>query len=105
MAFSSTQYVEDALNNIEQYLVKKGEKLLAKATAPLIKGDRPDIDMSEELGENEASYYPSLIDVLHWIVKLRRVDICTEVSMMSSYLALPRQGHLEEVFHTFAYRS
>ena len=26
-----------------------------------------------------------------------------EVSMMSSHLALPRVGHLKEVFHMFAY--
>lgn len=36
-------------------------------------------------------------------MKLERVDICLEVSMMSSYLALPQAGHLEQVFHIFAY--
>jgi hypothetical protein len=30
-----------------------------------------------------------------------RVDICLEVSMMSSHLTLPREGHLEQVFHIF----
>lgn len=102
-AFSSTQYVQEAVNNVEQYLLKRGEKLLAKATAPMSKGYRPEIDMSEELGEDESSYYQSLIGVLRWIVELGRVDICTEVSMMSSHLALPRQGHLKELFHIFAY--
>lgn len=102
-AFSSTQYVQEAVNNVEQYLLKRGEKLLAKATAPMSKGYRPEIDMSEELGEDESSYYQSLIGVLRWIVELGRVDICTEVSMMSSHLALPRQGHLKELFHIFSY--
>ena len=37
------------------------------------------------------------------MVELGRVDICTEVSMLSSHLALPRQGHLEALFHLFAY--
>ena len=32
-----------------------------------------------------------------------RVDICLEVSMMSSHLALPREGHLNELYHTFSY--
>jgi hypothetical protein len=36
-------------------------------------------------------------------VELGRVDICLEVSMMSSHLALPREGHLEQVFHIFAH--
>jgi hypothetical protein len=28
---------------------------------------------------------------------------CLEVSMTSSHLALPRQGHLEQLLHVFAY--
>ena len=32
--FSSTWYVQDAVNNVEQYLKVKGKKLLAKAPAP-----------------------------------------------------------------------
>jgi hypothetical protein len=36
-------------------------------------------------------------------VELGRVDICLEVSMMSSHLVLPREGHLEQVFHIFAH--
>ena len=59
--------------------------------------------MTEELEEDEASYYHSLIGVLRWIVELGRVDINTEVSMLSSHLALPRIGHLEQLFHIFAY--
>ena len=51
----------------------------------------------------EASYYHSLIRVLCWIAELGQVDICVEVSMMSSHLALPRVGHLKEVLHIFAY--
>ena len=37
------------------------------------------------------------------MVKLGRVDITTEVSMLSSCLALPREGHLKQVFRMFAY--
>jgi hypothetical protein len=36
-------------------------------------------------------------------VELGRIDIITEVSMLSTYLCLPREGHLEAVFHVFAY--
>ena len=36
-------------------------------------------------------------------MELGRVDICLEVSMMSSHLALPRLGHLKEVLRIFAY--
>ena len=37
------------------------------------------------------------------MVELGRVEICTEVRMMSSHLALPQKGHLEAVFHMFTY--
>ena len=102
-AFSSTQYVQDDVNNFEQYLKVKGKKLLAKAPAPFQNNYRPEIEMTEELGEDDASYYHSLIGVLKWIVELERVDISTEVLMLSSHLALPRSGHLDAVLHIFAY--
>jgi len=62
-----------------------------------------ELDVSPELKPTDAAYYQSLIGILRWIVELGRVDICLEVSMMSSHLALPREGHLVAVFHIFAY--
>ena len=64
---------------------------------------RPEIDVSLELNHCDASYYESLIGVLWWIVELGRVDISLEVSMLSSHLALPHEGHLEQVFQIFGY--
>ena len=101
--FSSTQYVQYDENNVEHYLKVKEKKLLAKAPAPLQKNYRPEIDMIEELGEDDAAYYHSLIRVLKLIVELGKVDINTEVSMLTSHLALPQSGHLDTVFHIFSY--
>ena len=64
---------------------------------------RPELDVSEELLPSDTSYYQSLIGILWWIVELGRVDICLEVSMMSSHLALPRKGHMEQVMQIFRY--
>jgi hypothetical protein len=36
-------------------------------------------------------------------VELGRIGIITEVSVLSTYLLLPREGHLESVFRVFAY--
>ena len=36
-------------------------------------------------------------------MELGQIDICLEVSMLLSHLALPREGHLEQVFQIFAY--
>jgi hypothetical protein len=102
-AFGSTQYVNAAVANIETYLKKKGLSLPAKAPTPLSNGYRPEIDVSPELNPEDALYYHSMIGVLRWIVELGRADLCTEVSMMSSHLALPREGHFAEVIHIFAH--
>ncbi len=56
-----------------------------------------------ELGEADALYYHKLVGILQWIVELGQVNINVEVSMMSSHLALPREGHLKELYHIFAY--
>ena len=61
------------------------------------------MDVTPELNVDQASFYQSQIGVLHWCVELGCIDIITEVSALSSFLALPREGHLEAVFHIFAY--
>jgi hypothetical protein len=43
------------------------------------------------------------LGILRWAVELGRVDITTEVFMLSSHLALPRDGHLVGALHIFAY--
>ncbi len=73
-AFGSCQYVQSAVKNVEEHLAKIGEKLPYKAPTPLSSGYRPEIDVSPELGEADASYFHSLIGVLRWIVELGRVD-------------------------------
>jgi hypothetical protein len=52
---------------------------------------------------SEQTLYQSYIGILQWCVELVRIDIITEVSMFSTYLFLPHEGHLEAVFHVFAY--
>ncbi len=37
------------------------------------------------------------------MVELAPIDIATEVSMLSSYLACPREGHLENALHVMGY--
>jgi hypothetical protein len=50
-----------------------------------------------------ANFYESQIGILRWCVELVRIDIITEVSMLSTYLCLPLEGHLESIFNVFAY--
>ena len=85
------------------YLKKRGEGLAAKAVTPMTSWYRPEIDITLELGSEDPAYYHSLIGVLRWIVELGRIDINVEASMLSSHLALPREGHFQELIHIFAY--
>jgi hypothetical protein len=43
------------------------------------------------------------IGVLQWAVKIGRIDITTEVSMLAAHMRMPRKGHLISVFRVFAY--
>jgi hypothetical protein len=81
----------------------KGEKLPYKAPTPLLSRYCPEIDISSELNKNNATNYHSLIGILQLIVKFGQADIDVEVSMMSSHLAHSRVGHLNKLFHIFAY--
>jgi hypothetical protein len=103
-SFSSSQYVQEAVNNVHKYLTERDKKFPSKAPGGAIKNDyRPEVDQTDELSPTDAAYYQSLIGILRWIVEIGRVDICCEVSILSSCLAMPREGHLEQLFHIFAY--
>ena len=64
---------------------------------------RPELDMTQLLSDEQANYFQNLIGVLHLAVELGWIDIHVQVAMLSSYLAQLHQGHLEAVFHIFAY--
>ena len=105
-SFSLSQYVQVVFKNVEEYLYKqlgKWWKLLPQAQTPMRAMYQPELDVSPDLSTELASYYQSFIGVLRWIVELSRVDICLEVSLLSSHLALPREGHFEQVLQVFLY--
>ena len=66
-------------------------------------GYKSELDSLPELKADGLQCYQELIGVLRWDVEISRVDILLEVSMMSTHLAFPKQGHLEQVMHIFGY--
>ena len=102
-AFGSKQYVEAAVKNVTEYLKKRWEGLAAKSVTPMTSGYRPEIDITPELVEEDAAYFHSFIGVLRWIVELCKVEINVEALMLSSHLEIPREGHMQELLHVFAY--
>ena len=71
--FSSSQYVQTAIKNLEAYLMTEDSKcwkMPNKADTPLITTYRPELDVSRGLNEADAAYLQFLIGILSWIVDL-----------------------------------
>lgn len=63
----------------------------------------PELDGTPELNSDDMQFYQELIGMLRWATEVGRVDILHEVSILSQYQAMPREGHLEQLLHIFAY--
>jgi len=61
------------------------------------------MDCSCELKAEGIRRYKEIIGQLRWAIELGHVDILLETSLLSAHLALPREGHLEQVLHIFGY--
>jgi hypothetical protein len=96
---SLEQYIKAAVANVETKLDKKGQYLPSRCLTLMKSGYRPKIDVSGKLKIDGIRYFQELIGILRWAYELGRVDIATEVSLLSSYLTLPREGHLQHVYH------
>ena len=98
--FSSSQYVQSAIKNVEAYIGRPKNsqlKIPSKAETPLMMSYRPELDVSSELTSRDSAYYQSLIGILRWIVELG-IDICLEVSMMLSHLVMPEKDTLTRCY-------
>ena len=87
---SSEKYIKSTIQNIEGTLQKTEQQLASKCKTPLAYGYRPELDVTPELKADGMQQYQELIRNLRWAVKLGRVDILMETSMMSTHLAMPR---------------
>ena len=102
-AMSSDKYCESAVKNVDEALNLKGLKLPSKCYIPISSGYKPELDATAELKADGVQWYQELIGMLRWAVEIGRVDILYETAIMSRHMALPRQGHLEQVLHIFGY--
>ena len=102
-AMSISQYIREAVKNVESHLRKRDLSLLKKASTPMSANYSPEVDGNPEHDEEDAAYYQSLIGMLRWIVEMGHMDISMEVSALSSFVVMPREGHMQKVLHIFAY--
>jgi hypothetical protein len=103
---SPSKYVVQAVENCQIHLTEKlnGKySIPAKADNPFPVDYDPSTDLSDILDPECLSFYQHLIGVMRWMVEFGRIDIVTKISSLSSYLACPRKGHLENALHIMGY--
>eukprot|EP01082_Thalassiosira_pseudonana_P000405 g60.t1 g60 contig1:137315-137881(+) len=105
-AMSPSKYVQESVSNCVKHVKEKlGQHFSVPHSAPnpFPIDYSPGEDVTEELGDDEATYFQQVVGVLRWMVEVGRIDINTEVSLLSQHLALPRVGHLQAALHIMAY--
>ncbi|KAI2509582.1 Reverse transcriptase (RNA-dependent DNA polymerase) [Fragilaria crotonensis] len=104
-SMSSSKYIQAAVANVKEFHKQHfpNYQWAKRTSGPFPINYAPELDTTPELDAGQAAFYQSQVGVLRWCVELGRVDIITEVSELASYMVLPRQGHLEAIFHLFNY--
>ena len=76
-----------------------------KAENPFKMGYDPELDNSPEVDPDAASYYLTVISILRWMINLERIDMITVVSLLSSHVALSREGCFDAAVHVMVHVS
>jgi len=103
---SPSKYVAQSVMNFQTHLTNKLDgkyKIPSRADNPFPVNYCPDTDLIDHLDNNCSSFFMHLIGVVQWMVDLGHIDIATEISMLSTYWAYPREGHLEAALHVMGY--
>jgi hypothetical protein len=91
LVWGSKTYISRLLKNYELMF---GD-LPRPYSCPIEKGDSPELDLTDELGEEGITQYQSVMGALQWCVTLGRFDIAVGVMALSRFRTTPRRGHLE----------
>jgi hypothetical protein len=96
-SISLEKYVAASVRNTEEKLAKEGQWLPSKCPTPMSSDYHPSDNTTQELTADGVKLYQEYIGVLRSAVEIGRLDILLEVALLSSHLALPRRGHLEQI--------
>ncbi len=105
-SMGSKTYVKNAIRVVEALIVEDDPEAKLKSTARNsfpTSGYKPELDVTPELNDELGSRFLQLIGILRWAIELGRLNIFVEVSQLSQHQALPRLGHIETLYHFFAY--
>eukprot|EP00957_Ditylum_brightwellii_P074399 5652463-Ditylum_brightwellii.AAC.1 len=98
----------DAIQQItEVFMAEEGNGfdggLKKKVKKSLPSGYKQELDITDEVRDHLFSRYAQLIGILRWGIEPGQIDIALETALMAQYQANPRAGHLEVLYHMFAY--
>ena len=99
----SVEYVNAAVNTIKDAIKNTMWKLPAKAKTPMTQSYHPELDESPELSADDVTLYQEIIGMMRWASELGRVDVLHEISLLSQYQAMPREGHMRQALHMIAF--
>jgi hypothetical protein len=99
LCMAPKKYIEKM---IETYIRLFGSKPKQYST-PLVHGDHPEIDDSQECELEDIKKYQSLIGSLQWVIQIGRFDVNTAVMTLASFRANPRVGHLYRCKRIYGY--
>jgi hypothetical protein len=102
-SISAEKFLKEAIRNLEIDLKKIDKRLPGSVSTPLSSGYRPELDVSAPWMTAFTNWYQKLIGTLRWAIELGRIDIHLSVTILAQYLVKQRVGHLDQVFHVFAY--
>ncbi len=96
--------VLSAMSKLNSLLSASDRQLPTKVTTPLSSAYCLERDTSAKLDGDAQTYYQGLIGILQWIVNLVVLTFCSLFPWCASrYLVFARTGHLNQLFHIFAY--
>ena len=102
-SITSDSYIKATIETVKKTLKESRWNLKASTNTPMVASYRPEMDGTPELPAEEVTMYQEFIGMLRWAIELSRVDINTEIALLSQYQASPREGHMEQIMHIFHY--
>ena len=101
---TSLDYVKAAIKNVEEVIKCTRRRLpTTNIDTPMNNTYSPEMDVTHELNTEDVTFYQELIGIVRWATEIGRVDMLLEVALLSQYQANPKEGHLEQLLHIFAF--
>ena len=100
LCMDPSRYIDKMEDAYKQYFKELPNQ---KHRSPLVKGDHPELDVTEFLDQDGIEIYQSLIGAMQWAISIGRWDIQSAVMSLSSFRAQPRKGHLERIKRIYGF--